>query len=62
MRLTLPPPPTLAGLRALLPPADATLAVSAALVFGAGALLPSYKDSYDTWYATLRKPSWNPPR
>jgi hypothetical protein len=35
---------------------DLGLLAAAAVVFGAGQLVPPYTDSYETWYTKLRKP------
>jgi translocator protein len=44
-----------------LPPADGALAAAATIVFGSGRLVPSYRESYETWYPSLKKPVWTPP-
>jgi len=63
MKLTLPAfESAFSGLAAALPPADATLAGCAAVVFGSGRLIPSYSESYGPeWYGSLKKPAWTPP-
>jgi hypothetical protein len=35
---------------------DLGLLAAAAVVFGAGQLVPPYTESYETWYTKLRKP------
>ena len=63
MKLTIPSfEAAFSGLAAALPPADATLAGCAAVVFGSGRLIPSYSESYGpAWYGSLEKPAWTPP-
>jgi tryptophan-rich sensory protein len=63
MKLTIPAlESAFSGLAAALPPADATAAACAAVVFGSGRLIPSYADAYGpAWYGSLAKPAWTPP-